>query len=125
MPYEAEEIPNKDYLFRRIHKSQIDLVNDKPGSGAFSDSGDGMSTDWDKYSTPHETRNRIKTNTDPLDYGIVRLNTGMIRNIEDQEVIHTPEDYNRAHTDIIGKKKLRIKKEFKKIAEWVFRPDEP
>jgi hypothetical protein len=124
MPYESEEIPDSNYLYRRIHKSQVDDQTGEPASSAFSNLGEGMSTDWEKYSTPEETRRRIDARHNPLDYGIVRLNAGNARGIENQEVKHTPKDYNRSHTDIIGNKTLKIRHKIKKVAEWICKPGE-
>ena len=55
----SEEIPNDDYLWMRVHKN--DLPNGDIAPGAFKNrptTKDGMSTDWEKYATPQETRNR-------------------------------------------------------------------
>ena len=121
MSYSPENIPDIDKLLRRVHKSQVG--NGKPFTGTFTNLGLGMSTDWNKYSTPIETRKRILKDQNILDYGVVELNVGKVREIEEQKVQHTPTKENRAHSDVIGKKTARIKKELKRIANWVIKPE--
>jgi hypothetical protein len=98
----SEEIPNDDYLWMRVHKN--DLPNGDIAPGAFKNrptSKDGMSTDWEKYATPQETRNRGRI---PTDNAVIRLRVGEVREIPDQTVVHTPITSNRAHTDVFGDK---------------------
>ena len=56
--WEKESIPDGDRLYRRVHRK---LVNATGGirAGAFTDHKGAMSTDWNKYSTPEETRHRV------------------------------------------------------------------
>jgi len=103
-----EEIPNKDYLYYRIHKSWT--PNGELIPGVFRDRNGGMSTDWNKYSSPEETQLRSKT---PSDNGVISLHVGGVREIEGLSVIHSPDHGdptenrppNRAHTDVLGNKK--------------------
>jgi len=53
-----EDIPNEDRLYYRVHQTYLLMGELKPG--VFREIGDGMSTDWAKYSTPLESRNRAK-----------------------------------------------------------------
>jgi hypothetical protein len=62
-----------------------------------------MSTDWEKYATPEETRNRATKNSGI--YGVVSMVTGEVRKVPNQKVEHTPNyPTNRAHTDVFGDK---------------------
>ncbi len=101
--WESEEIPDADLLYMRVH---FRFVNDD-GSiqpGAFRDQGEAMSTDWEKYSTPEQTCNRLSKGQDNA---VISLRTSGVRAIPDQLVVHTPdpETNNQAHTDVFGDKK--------------------
>ena len=61
-----------------------------------------MSTDWEKYATANECRNRAKA---PADNAVIRVNAGRIRRIPGQTVEHAPIPENRAHTEVYGDKK--------------------
>ena len=61
-----------------------------------------MSVDWEKYSTPGETRAR---GTSPADrYGVVGLSAGPIREIKAPRLLvkHEPEPNNRGHSGVSG-----------------------
>lgn len=101
----------------RVHKNDLD---DKgwPKPGAFRNrapegspltDADGMSTDWEKYSTAQTTLERART---PADNIVICLQVGEVRSIPEQKVEHTPlqtapDDAigNRSHTDVRGNKK--------------------
>ena len=70
-------------------------------TGAFRNRGAGMSTDWSKYATPEETRQRRRV---PGDNAVVQMNVGQVRAVPGQSVTHTPFPENRAHTDVFGEK---------------------
>src|SRR5437870_13118924 len=60
--WEAEEIPNEDFLFMRVHHSYLDDDGESI-PGAFRNQPPkigGMSTDWQKYSTPEHTIARAR-----------------------------------------------------------------
>ena len=103
LSWESEDIPDTDVLYMRVHWRQLDedgvLI-----PGAFKDIGGGMSTDWDKYSNPDQTRARA---ADPTANAVIAMSVGEVRTVPGQIVIHTPslEFNNRAHTDVIGEKK--------------------
>ena len=65
-----------------------------------------MSTDWDKYSNPLQTRDRAKASP-PEENGVIQLVAGDVRQIPQQEVIHAPLPDNRAHTNMKGPEKLQ------------------
>ena len=96
----VEEIPDKDALFMRVHKTWF-----KTGAGislkAFQNRAGGMSTDWSRYSTAHETRERARR---PGDNAVVQMITGEVRQVPGQHVQHSPVPANRAHTDVRGEK---------------------
>jgi hypothetical protein len=75
-----------------------------------------MSTDWERYSTPEESRARSSV---PSDNGVVALNAGSVR-LAGLQVLHTPdvERGNRAHTDVIGEKTNRVRLLLHDLAEW-------
>ena len=108
-PWPVEEVPDVDTLYMRVHRQWIRAdgslrplcFKNRP-----DDSG-GMSTDWDRYSTPEETRQRARR---PSDNAVIAMNVGQIRAIPEQRVQHSPVfghpelPDNRAHTDVYGPK---------------------
>jgi hypothetical protein len=112
--WEVEEILDEDFLFMRVHQNYLD-DDGEPIPGAFRNhppKTGGMSTDWQKYSTPEQTRARARQPTANI---IVELLTGAVRKIPDQLVIHTPEVGNRAHTDVFGEKTVEVRERFMQI----------
>lgn len=97
MPFEIEDIPNDGTLYYRVHKSYI--IDNEVIPGAFRSRGDGMSTDWNKYSTPEESQARSKT---PHDNAIVSFSVLKIRSNPVLSAIHKPEPDNRAHSLVNG-----------------------
>jgi hypothetical protein len=129
-PWEKEEIPGEAFLFMRVHKSQI--KNGEPIPGAFKNrpqSTDGMSTDWDKYSTADDCRQRART---PADNAVLQLKVEDVRNIPLQTVEHTPiyrpteipHVINRAHTDVFGEKDTEARLLFLRIYRMAISLDE-
>ena len=125
--WESEYIPGQDLLYMRIHQNWID-EDGEIIPGVFKDHGGGMSTDWQKYSTPDETRARTEKPT--TEYAVISFVVTQVREIPDQTVIHTPlqELLNRAHTDIVGEKDKRKNPEarvrFSRIFQWSLRMGE-
>lgn len=111
--WEVENIPDGDFLFFRVHKSYVPDGELIPG--VFQDRGGGMSTDWDKYSTASESRNRAKV---PNDNGIIKLNVAGIRSLEKLTVVHEPENKNRSHSEVFGEKTTEVRLKLKRLAEW-------
>lgn len=133
IPWPTEDIPNSDLLFMRVHKALI-TPDGNISASVFVNHGDpsnpderaGMSTDWQKHSTPEECRARARDNRkDPNNYAVISLNVGAVRNIEGQTVEHTPiykpPIENRAHTDVFGEKDVEARLQLKMIAEQVLR----
>jgi len=83
-----------------------------------------MSTDWEKYATALETRQRAKQ---PECSGVISLHVGSVRELPEQQVEHTPdvERANRAHTDVFGKKDEEVRVKLRRIAEIVIGFDAP
>jgi len=77
-----------------------------------------MSTDWEKYSTAQEARNRAKK---PNENGVVKLNAGKVRELQGMSVRHTPESSNRAHSEVFGEKTPEIRVKLNRLAEWVIK----
>ncbi len=77
-----------------------------------------MSTDWNKYSTPLETRLRAKN---PQANIVIALVAGDVRAIEGQRIEHTPinpsdeQAGNRAHTDVFGEKTTEVRLKFMQV----------
>jgi hypothetical protein len=67
--------------------------------GVFKAQGGGMSVDWEKYSSPNDTRQRGRI---PADNAVIALPVSGIRDIDDLDVIHTPTTENQAHSDVFG-----------------------
>jgi len=116
-----ESIPDQDLLFFRVHKSYVRNGDIIPG--AFRDQGihplvRGMSTDWNKYSTPEESRWRART---PSDNGIASLDVGAVRAIPGLAVDHDPYWSNRAHTHVLGEKDTEARLKLKRLCRWVIR----
>ncbi len=116
--WEAEDVPDPDFLFMRVHYRFLDQ-DGEPMPGAFRnrpDESGGMSVDWQKYSTPQETRARAR---DPSANIVIEFLAGAVRKIPNQTVVHTPDAdrYNRAHTDIRGEKKrpVEIRERFMEV----------
>ncbi len=99
--WESEYIPDADSLYMRVHFTNL-YEDGTMKPGAFRDIGDGMSTDWEKYSTAEDTRLRGKA---PRANAVISMRVGEVREIPAQEVIHTPTQNNRAHTEVFGNKR--------------------
>ena len=104
MAWEAEDIPDDSHVFMRVHRTAYDFDDGKPLPVAFRDHGGGMSTDWDKYSTAQDSRQRSR---EPEDNAVISLQVRSVRGIAGLSVVHTPDEEhnNRAHTDVQGDKK--------------------
>jgi hypothetical protein len=116
--YPKEPIPDSSNLFYRIHKSFIidgDII-----PGAFQCKIDGMSTDWDRYSTAEQSLALSKI---PSDNGIVKLSVRSIRQYPSMDVDHDPLPANRAHSLVHGipengELKTKVRLLLKRISVW-------
>lgn len=94
--FAIEPIPDSDFVFMRAHKER--MKTGSPSASVFTPHGDGMSVDWDKYSTAEDTQARGKT---PTDNAVISLGVGDIREISyGLDVIHDPLPNNRAHSGV-------------------------
>lgn len=118
--WEKELIPDQDMLYRRVHRK---LINASGGvrAGAFTDHKGAMSTDWSKYSSPEETRNRIIGFASD-EFAVISLPVGDVRAIG-QLVEHDPIAENRAHTNVIGEKDAEVRLKMTRLCRIVIPVD--
>ena len=95
--WQTEHIPDEDDVFMRAHRMFFKKGALQPG--VFRSHGAGMSADWEKYSSPEETRQRSQI---PQENAVICLPVAKIRNIGNLGVEHTPQPMNRAHSDVVG-----------------------
>lgn len=110
--FPSEHIPDEENLYYRIHK--VFFKDNAIQPSAFTDKGNGMSMDWQKYSTPEESQIRSKVKADN---GIVSFSASAIRSLN-LNLIHSPSKTNRAHSEAIGKKEPQIRVELARMATW-------
>lgn len=121
---EVEEISDEDRMFYRIPQKQ--LGPEGIHEGVFRDRrGDGMSVDWEKYSTAQQTRERGRLDAD--EYGIVAFVAGQVRAIRvpPLSVVHHPVEGNQAHSHIHGingAKDMARLKLFRLVKGWEIPP---
>ena len=143
--WENETIPDTDKVYCFIHSiANVNSKTGKPRAAAFYNTpkqGDNLSCDWEKYSTPQETKARIgqqlKVGTtefkNPNLFGIVEFIISILRNEEyNQQVNHDPIfnspeiigiPNNRSHSIIIGEKDEEIRLKMVEIANWIIAPN--
>lgn len=138
--WEIESIPQTAVLYRFVHQNLINPKTGNPYERVFENTpkgGTDFSTDWDKYSSPQETRERLALQPrikggfkNPLEYFIYQFRVDDIRkNIPSQSIQHDPiQDKlplpdNRSHTIVIGEKDVEIRLKFMDIFEWIIPPD--
>ena len=120
--WQSEDIPDNDFLYMRVHKNWFQPKQNIVG--LFKNHGEGMSTDWSKYATPLETRERVvQFGKTPENFAVIKMLVTNVREIENQIVKHTPDEpnRNRAHTDILGEKDAEIRLKFSRIFEIVIK----
>lgn len=108
-----EEIPDKDSLYRCVHRQHVRDGSIAPG--AFGKDY-RMSVDWGEYSNPEQARNRRKK---PEDNAVVALIAGEVRGLRSQTVEHAPIPVNRSHSEVVGEKSERVRIELSRICEVV------
>ena len=117
----VENVPDYDLLYMRVH--QVHLRDNSLSPKVFINHGEGdeegMSTDWNKYSTPEETRNRIYAKKPTWKGGVIQMVVEDVWKIPDQVVQHAPLPDNRAHTNIKGRKDTQVRYLFMSIWQWV------
>jgi hypothetical protein len=126
-----EVVPNGDTIYRRAHKQKFKNGEAQPSAFELVD---GLSTDWEKYSTAKETRQRAPK---PFDNGVVSLSVEGVRGINTLTVDHSPiqrgsklQDVkgnpippNRAHTDVNGPNTPEMRDKLSKLAKLEILPE--
>lgn len=100
LAFPVEQIPDPDSVFLHVHSSRMNGGNPTPG--AFTPHGEGLSVDWEIYSTAVDTRGRARK---PAENGVIRLVAGEIRKLDVEghghlDVIHRPLAENRAYSEV-------------------------
>ena len=129
LPWEIEPIPDTSQVFRLIPAHMVKKGSRIPSESMFVPDADGLSVDWDKYSTPEESlvrtgltfRFQSEEFKDPARFLVFELHVGEVRKIESIVAVnHTPVFYenlppvgrpnNRSHSSIIGSdEEVRLK----------------
>lgn len=117
----SEPIPNEDNVYRRFHRDQYDEEDNTVIPMVFDNKGKGMSTDWSKYSSPEKCRNRAPN---PEEFGVLTLKVKQIREIESQDVEHTPTKDNNSHSDVTGEKNNKIRIRYLRIYNLEIKPEQ-
>jgi hypothetical protein len=122
--WEKEPIPGEHKVYRWVKNSLF--VDGEVAPGAFRNATDengnktdGMSVNWEEYSTCLSTRDDlINYGKNREEYGVVEINVGEIRTKIDpsQEVEHAPELNNSAHSEVKGDKTKRTQKMLRDVA---------
>ena len=98
--FEVEEIPDGDKLFYRVNDKTL-RQGSEIHAGCFRQQGAGeqrgMSTDWERYSSAEQCRNRARR---PLENSIVSFTKGGLERINGVDVFHAPEKDNRSHANV-------------------------
>ena len=119
--YPSEIIPDGSVLFRLVPKSMINKRSLRPSENMFKPDSDGLSVDWNKYSSPHESlvRKGLEYKTgrtifkNPADYLVFQMKVEEIKQLSNElSVLHTPvfrgepppigAPNNRSHSSIQG-----------------------
>jgi hypothetical protein len=108
----VEPIPAPDRLFMRAHR--VFFTSGQLAPGVFRDHGEGMSMDWERYSTPERTRLRAKH---PEDNAVIQMVAADVRAIPPLTVEHRPVPENRAHSGVIGRKDPEVRVKLRRIAQ--------
>ena len=117
MAFPIEKITDNCFTYHWVHENEYQ--DEVLSPNVFRNKGLGMSGDWNKYSTPQATRNRVANyGRDPFDFGVISLFVKSVRAIDSQTVDHDPKNHNQAHSEIRGVKSEMILLEFLDIYEW-------
>ncbi len=129
LPWEPESIPDASQVFRLIPAHMVKKGSRIPSESMFVPDADGLSVDWDKYSTPEESlvrtgltfRFQSEEFKDPARFLVFQLHVEQVRKLEGiLAVNHTPVFHgnpppagrpnNRSHSSIIGSdEEVRLK----------------
>lgn len=117
--FPKEQIPDTANLFLRVHRTWLASDGDiNPGFFRnIPDTPDGgMSCDWDRYSTPEQTKQRAKK---PELNGVLQFRAGDINGVPNQRLEHDPVDDNQAHSQVFGEKTPEVRLKFKRLCKWI------
>lgn len=120
-----EIIPDQDILYRRVHINLLQFSHgfDEIPPYAFKDNN-GISTEWNKYTTPEESQQRA---LEPNKNGVIQIKVGFVKQFKYLSVDHAPIPQNRAHSNINGLKSYKkedqtdIRKRLARMAEWIIK----
>ena len=130
--YPVEHIPGQDSLYRRVPRGWLTTAGELH-PGVLRVEGDGISADWEKYSSPEESRSRA---TSPETTGIIGLLTGDVRSVPGLDVLHSPLPENRAHSNVVDGLELTVGQSprarevevrshvFELCTGWILEPDQ-
>ena len=120
MTFPVENIPLTDKLFRRIPPHQCNKRG-KISSSAFEDFD--TSVDWEKYSTPEETLNRLPPGKNKTGWKVASILASIPVEFG-QSVVHAPLESpaNQAHSLIRGEKTLQVSDDLAKLSPIGFPP---
>ncbi len=149
--WKTENVQNDAIVYVRVNREYIQKKGDKiglPNTGAFYNTpknGSDLSSDWNKYSTPEDSRERIgkefklsklgqyKTSSE---FYIVSFKVQDIYDLElEQSIEHSPRQenfpdeidgfpWNRSHCSIIGDASLERRTRMPDICTWEIPPPE-
>jgi len=116
--WKKEDIPETAHLFSRVHRNWLKDGDVNPGffRNSPDDSTGGMSCDWNKYSTPEETKARAKQ---PEKNGVLQFVASEVREIPGQRLEHDPQPTNQAHSQVFGEKTPEVRVKLKRICTWI------
>ena len=120
-----KDIRDDFHLWRRIPQKQIVPLMDNKGiyrvsSGAFQNTSGTKSMSVSIANLVKVTP-EIYLSKFPEAVAIVSITAGQVRECN-QGVIHTPQDDDNAHGEVIGEKPKSFKKKMARICEWVIKP---
>ena len=129
-----EPIPDNDQLLVRVPRYHVDIDGSIIRKTMAKKEVNGRmrkSCDWEKYSTPDQTRRRASrgpNGRDPDDFGVASAQAGEVRGLvlaegrqAQQSVIHAPAFGNRAHSVIDGPDDLEIQMKLTRLLKWRIR----
>ena len=126
LPDDDLTISDEDRLFRRVPPEWVVCDdNRRPiavSSAAFSNSSDGSGMSVSIESVM--TRKNLSEQDILREYegfGLVAITAGLARE-KGQGIVKKPTDRDPAHGEVTGKKRVSVKRAFKRNAEWIVRP---
>lgn len=118
-PPQPEEITDREDLFYRwVPHDFTKRDGRRIRAGAFGTEADveeGVSFDWNRYSTPERTLGRSQR--PDIRAGVVMTSAGKIWDNE-LTVRHAPELNNQAHSLVKGTSETRVRKTLASICSW-------